>query len=229
MLRLILVVPLMAMLTLAGCAQNQAGTGTGGGSGQPQANRTGTGAAIGAASGAVLGAVLGGDKRGRGALIGAAAGGALGAGVGRAMDQQQKEFEQVLAAEQAANEVEIERVREDLLKLTLDSEVSFDFDSAMIKPSFEPTLEKLAEVLGKYEESDAVIVGHTDAVGSEDYNQRLSVRRAEAVETALIDRGVAAARLDAQGRGEYEPRDTNDTEAGRQLNRRVEIFVTPTA
>ena len=122
---------------------------------------------------------------------------------------------------------EVERVREDLLRITLSNEVSFDFDSAEIKPAFRPTLQRLAEVLIKYDRSRALIVGHTDSVGPEDYNLDLSLRRAEAVRDALVAYGVPPERLSVEGRGEAEPRASNATEAGRQLNRRVEILVSP--
>ncbi|MCL6607877.1 MAG: OmpA family protein [Geminicoccaceae bacterium] len=120
-------------------------------------------------------------------------------------------------------------MRDDLLKITLQNEILFDFARADIKPAFAPTLDKLAGVLRKYDRSFATVVGHTDSIGSEAYNQALSLRRAEAVVDALVARGVPAGRLSAAGRGESEPRADNATEAGRQLNRRVEIFVSPQA
>lgn len=185
-------------------------------------------AKIGAATGAVAGAVLGhqlDDSAGR--WVGAAAGALAGGAVGNYMDNQQQDFEAALAEERAAHEMEVERLRDDTLKLTLDSEVSFDFDRATIKPAFRPSLDKLARVIDKYERTVVHVVGHTDSVGRDDYNQRLSERRAESVADYLVATGVPAARLRTEGRGEREPRATNDTEAGRQLNRRVEIFVKP--
>jgi len=142
------------------------------------------------------------------------------------MDRQEDEFRAALEEEQRRSEIEIERVREDLLKLTFDSEVTFDFDSASIKPSFEDSLEKVSDVIAKYE-SKAEIVGHTDSTGSESYNQQLSERRALAVKVYLVEHGTDNYQLTSSGRGEMEPRSSNETEAGRQLNRRVEIFVTP--
>ncbi len=193
---------------------------------QQVGERTATGAAVGAVLGGVAGAIL--DKNDvRGVAVGAAVGAAVGGSIGYLMDQQQKEFEKALEAERAARTAEVERVRDDLLKITLSNEVSFDFDSAEIKPAFRPTLQRLAEVLIKYERSRARIVGHTDSIGPEDYNLELSLRRAEAVRQALIEYGVPPERLTAEGRGEAEPRADNATEAGRQLNRRVEIYVSP--
>ena len=195
--------------------------------GRPEVGqRTATGAAVGAVLGGVAGAIL--DKNDvRGVAVGAAVGAAVGGGIGYLMDRQQKAFEEALAAERARRVAEVERVREDLLRITLSNEVSFDFDSAEIKPAFRPTLERLAEVLIKYDRSRALVVGHTDSVGPEDYNLDLSLRRAEAVRDALVAYGVPPERLNVEGRGEAEPRASNATEAGRQLNRRVEILVSP--
>jgi outer membrane protein OmpA-like peptidoglycan-associated protein len=186
--------------------------------------RAKTGAAIGAVAGAVLGHQLDG---GSGKWVGAAVGALAGAGVGHYMDNQQQAFEQSLADEQAAHQLEIERLKDDTLKLTVDSEVSFDFNRAEIKPAFLGSLDKLAAVIVKYDRTVVHVVGHTDSIGSDAYNQDLSERRAQSVGDYLASRGVPSQRLRTEGRGEREPRATNATEAGRQLNRRVEIFVKP--
>lgn len=183
-----------------------------------------TGAAIGAVAGAVLGNQI---SKGTGAWVGAAVGALAGGAVGNYMDQQERAFEESLAAEQRANQLEIERLQDDTLKLSLDSEVSFDFDSSRIKSAFEPSLYKLADVLIKYNRTVVHIVGHTDSSGPDQYNLRLSEDRAESVAAVLRAKGVSADRVRTEGRGEREPRATNETEAGRQLNRRVEIFVKP--
>lgn len=215
-----LALPIAALLLLAGCAGSEERLGT--------YDKTVIGAATGAVMGGVAGAVL--DKKDRrGVPIGAAVGAAVGAGIGYLFDRQEEEFKGALAREQEAGRAEVERVREDLLKITLQNEVLFDFDRAEIKPAFAPTLDKLAAVLVKYDRSFATVVGHTDSIGSEAYNQALSERRAQAVVDALVARGVPAGRLSAAGRGESEPRADNASEAGRQLNRRVEILVTPQA
>ena len=120
-------------------------------------------------------------------------------------------------------------MRDDLLKLTMSNEISFDFGSATIKPAFKPTMHKLAEVLRKYDGNAITIIGHTDSVGGDSYNQTLSERRAVAVRNELTALGVPSGRIRAIGRGEFEPRGDNGTEAGRQLNRRVEIMVQSTA
>ena len=197
--------------------------------GTESVNRTAVGAAVGAVAGGLIGNRVDDDKRARGTAIGAVSGAAVGAGVGYLMDRQERELREQLAVERAANEVQVERVRDDLLKLTLANEVSFDFDSAAVKPAFRPTMQKLADVLGKYDRNQVTIVGHTDSTGSDSYNERLSLRRAESVMQELSGLGVPRSRMSALGRGESEPRATNATEAGRQLNRRVEILFQPTA
>jgi len=189
-------------------------------------------AGIGAGLGAVAGAIIGyqADHSGgalKGALIGGAAGGALGAGAGHYMDKQQAEFEQQLASERAANQIEVERLQNENLKITMNSEVSFDFNSSHLQPAFERSLDKVAGILKRYPRTSIQIIGHTDNVGSEAYNQQLSEKRAQAVGFALENRGVAPARILTSGRGESEPRMPNDSEAGRQLNRRVEMLIVP--
>jgi outer membrane protein OmpA-like peptidoglycan-associated protein len=186
--------------------------------------RAKTGAALGAVAGAVLGHQLDG---GSGRFVGAAVGALGGAAVGNYMDNQQRDFERSLADESAANQMAIERMRDDTLKLTLDSEVSFDFARADIKPAFRPSLDKIAALLVQYDRTVVHVVGHTDSIGSEASNQLLSERRAQSVGDYLGSRGVPLARIRTEGRGETEPRATNATEAGRQLNRRVEVFLKP--
>ena len=132
----------LGCMFLASCTTNPDGT--------QSVNKAAVGGALGAVAGGIIGNRL--DKKGSrtgGTIAGAVAGAAVGGGVGFLFDKQEREFEEALANEQAANEIEIERVRDDLLKLTLDSEVSFDFDSAAIKPSFQSSLTKLSNVLAK--------------------------------------------------------------------------------
>lgn len=187
--------------------------------------RAKTGAAVGAVVGGVAGHQVGDSSTGTvvGAVVGAIAGGV----VGDYMDKQQQEFERALEQERQQHAVEVERLKDDTLKLNLSSEVSFDFDSARIKPAFQPTLDKVADVLSKYDRTVVHVVGYTDSIGADAYNQQLSERRAESVASYLTSNGVAASRMRTEGRGEREPRDTNATEAGRQLNRRVEVFLKP--
>lgn len=189
-------------------------------------------AAAGAAVGAIAGAIIGHqqDRSGgalRGALIGAAAGGAIGAGVGAYMDKQQAEFERQLAAERQAHQIEVERLQNENLKITMNSEVSFDFNSSSVKPAFYRTLDKVSDIVARYNRTSIRVVGHTDSVGSSQYNQHLSLDRANAVAWYLEDRGVHPDRVSAEGRGESQPRASNENEAGRQLNRRVELLIVP--
>lgn len=183
------------------------------------------GAAIGAVAGAALGHSVENNKKG--VLIGAAVGALAGAGAGHYMDKQQQEMEAALAAERANHALEIQRLQNETLKIDIASEVSFDFGSAALKPAFTPTLQKVANILQRYPNTIIHVVGHTDSVGSESYNMTLSQQRAESVIGYFASHGVSRDRLVAAGRGESQPRATNDTEAGRQLNRRVEIYVKP--
>lgn len=194
--------------------------------------KTKEGAAVGALTGAALGAIIGynQDRSGgalTGALVGAAAGGAIGAGVGSYMDKQQAEFNERLAAEERANQIEVQRLKDQSLKITMNSEVSFDFDSAVIKPAFNVTLDKVADIVNRYTRTHIRIIGHTDNVGSAAYNQQLSLQRAQAVATYLEAKGVAPQRVATVGMGASQPRASNATAAGRQLNRRVEMLIIP--
>jgi len=113
--------------------------------------------------------------------------------------------------------------------VTFASGLLYDFDSDVIRSDAAQNLRSLASSLAKYPNTDLLIVGHTDAVGTSDYNQMLSQRRAAAAANYLASQGVSSARLQAVGRGETEPIATNDTEAGRQANRRVEIAIVANA
>ncbi len=130
-----------------------------------------------------------------------------------------------LAAVEAAS---IQR-EQDILAITLKSDFSFDFDSAVIKPGAEDEIARIAAVLIKYPQTNISIEGHTDSKGAEEYNMGLSKSRAEAVKASLIGRGLTSSRLQAIGFGESKPVATNDTEAGRQQNRRVRIVIVPIA
>ncbi len=217
-------IALVLALGLASCAT----TGTANNNNQ----KTKESAAVGALAGAALGAIIGyqGNHGGgalRGALVGAAAGGVLGAGVGSYMDKQQAEFDERLAAEQRAHEIEVQRLQDQSLKITMNSEVSFDFDSAVIKPAFNATLDKVADIVNRYTRTQIRIIGHTDNIGSAAYNQQLSLQRAQAVATYLESKGVSPQRLATVGMGASQPRASNATAAGRQLNRRVEMLIIP--
>jgi outer membrane protein OmpA-like peptidoglycan-associated protein len=192
-----------ALLLLAGCA-----------------TKAQTGAVIGASGGAVVGGVIGkvAGSTATGAIIGAVVGGAAGAVIGAQMDKQAKELEQNIEG------ATVERIGEGI-KVTFASGLMYDFDSDVVRPEAKTNLRALAASLEKYSGSELLILGHTDEVGTAEYNQALSQRRANSAATFLISSGVSGARMDARGLGETEPVGTNDTDAGRQTNRRVEVSI----
>lgn len=174
------------------------------------------GAVIGAAAGAGVGAAIG--KSAKGAIIGAVVGGAAGAVIGHQMDQQAKELEQNIPG------ATVTRVGEGIA-VSFASGLLYDFDSDAIKPTAAQNLKTLAASLGKYPNTDVLIVGHTDATGSDSYNMDLSERRATSAQRFLVGEGVVPTRLRATGRGETEPIASNDTESGMAQNRRVEVAI----
>lgn len=186
--------------------------------------RTKVGAGVGVVTGAVVGHLINDDA---GKYIGAAVGALAGGAVGNYMDRQQQAFERALAEEQRRYNLEIQRLQDGSIKLDIPSEVSFDFDSAAIKSAFVPSLDKVANILQEYNRTVIHIIGHTDSVGSETYNMNLSQRRAGSVAEFLTLRGISDQRLRTEGRGEWEPRASNATAPGRQLNRRVEMVIKP--
>ncbi len=186
-------------------------------------------AKIGAATGAVLGAVIGNQAGGTKTRVGGAvAGAAAGAAIGNYMDKQQAEMEQTLAAEQQKKEIELVRVKDDTIKLNLNSEVSFATNSADLNPGFYTSLDKVANVISEYQQTTVRVIGHTDSRGSDQHNQKLSEKRAESVSSYLALRGVEFGRITIEGRGEADPRAGNDSDLGRQQNRRVEILLKST-
>ncbi|HET9454102.1 MAG TPA: OmpA family protein [Gemmatimonadaceae bacterium] len=174
------------------------------------------GAAVGGAAGGVIGKHQGSTAKG--AIIGAVVGGTVGAVIGHQMDQQAKELEQNIPG------AIVERVGEGI-QVTFESGLLFDFDSDRVKPAAQANLKNLANSLSKYPNSSLLIVGHTDAKGSDDYNMSLSQRRASAAAQYLVSQGVEAGRLRTLGLGETEPKAANDTEANMALNRRVEVAI----
>jgi outer membrane protein OmpA-like peptidoglycan-associated protein len=183
-------------------------------------SRTVKGAVIGGAAGGVAGGVIG-KKAGNtavGIIIGAAIGGTAGALIGRRMDKQAEEMQRDLQG------ARIERVGEGIL-ITFDSGLLFDVNSFQLKPVTRNNLNKLAEVLNKYDDTDIVIQGHTDSTGSEDLNMTLSENRAKSVSNHLLLQGVASSRLITMGMGEGYPVADNETTTGRQANRRVEVAI----
>ena len=183
-------------------------------------NNTERGAAAGAGAGGAIGAIIGRQtgNTARGAIIGAVVGGAAGAVIGRRMDQQAREIEQSVPA------AEVERVGEGIA-VTFASGVLFPFDSDQVLPAGRENLRQLANSLRDYPETEVLIVGHTDSQGADDYNMRLSYRRAESARQFLAGQGINASRIRVEGRGEMEPVADNSTESGRSQNRRVEIAI----
>lgn len=178
------------------------------------------GGVIGAATGAAVGGVIGNQtgSTARGAVIGAVIGGAAGAIIGHQMDQKAKE---ITASVPGAT---VTRVGEGLV-VTFDSGILFDFNSDALKPAARSNLDNLAANLSSFGDSKLMLVGHTDSVGTAQYNQTLSEKRAMSVANYLVSKGVPSMRVASAGRGETEPVMSNDTDAGRGSNRRVEVAV----
>lgn len=204
-----------AVLGLTACAEMQNPD-------NPNRN-TQQGALVGAGIGAVLGAATGDsrDERARRAAIGAAVGGGLGAVGGAALDRQEAELRQ-----QMGSNVGIVNTGEQLI-VTLPQDLLFATDSTSLTGSMQADLRAVAASLNRYPDTTVNVIGHTDSTGAAAYNQDLSQRRAQAVASVLVNAGVSAARIRAIGRGEDQPVASNQTEQGRQLNRRVEIVITP--
>jgi outer membrane protein OmpA-like peptidoglycan-associated protein len=214
---------LAVAVALSGCAA--------GGPGFGQENRpftsTEAGVLIGAASGAVIGAVAYKKDRSRGAVIGAIGGGIAGGAVGAYMDKQKQDLEKALAQEIQAGQARIDKMPNDVLRITMTNQTAFDTDSSAVKSGFNSTMDKVADVVLRYGKTTLTVVGHTDNVGANDYNQKLSERRAHSVAEYLESKRVNGMRLALAGKGETQPIASNSNESGRQQNRRVEIYVEP--
>ncbi len=189
--------------------------------GEKKVSRTVLGAGGGTILGAVLGGLIGG---GTGRIVGAGIGGVAGGVVGYKMDQQIKELKE----QTAGSGVDVTEVDNgQAILVNLPDGVTFDVDSSTLKPQFRTTLDQIAQSLQSYPDSLIDVYGHTDSTGSDQYNQALSQRRAQTVADYLTMRGVSVSRVRSQGYGETMPVATNDTDAGRALNRRVEIKIVP--
>ncbi|MGY8776976.1 MAG: OmpA family protein [Longimicrobiales bacterium] len=193
------VLMLALVLTLSSCATNLR-----------------TGAVGGAAAGAVIGGIASGSARG--AIIGAVIGGAAGAAIGGVMDAQAEDLQDKLP------NARVERIGEGI-RVTFDSGILFDVGQSTLRTAARQNLRELAESLEDYEGTNVLVFGHTDSTGSMELNQSLSERRADAARTFLLGAGLENDRVSAVGRGEQDPVDTNETEAGRQANRRVLIAI----
>ena len=183
-------------------------------------NKAEKGAIIGAGAGGAAGAVIGHATGStvRGAIIGAVVGGAAGAVIGHQMDNQAKELAYDLPG------AVVQRVGEGIT-VTFPEGLLFGFDSDQINSAAQGNLRRFAASLQKYPNTRTLIVGHTDSEGSADYNIDLSNRRALSAANFITGEGVDRSRISTAGRGEGEPIATNTTDAGRQLNRRVEVAI----
>ena len=187
-------------------------------------NRTQRGALIGAAIGAAAG-LLSGDsavERRQRAMVGAGVGALAGGAVGAYQDRQEADLRRATAG----TGVDVTRDG-DVIKLNLPDGVTFDFGKAELKPQFYPALNNVASTLREYNQTIVEVSGHTDSIGSEAVNQRLSEQRAASVGNYLIGQGLQRERFEIVGMGKRYPVASNDTDAGRALNRRVEIRVLP--
>ena len=210
---------LIATLMLGGCP-----TYTGQTNDPNDPNRTRNNALIGAGIGAVAGLLSGGDatERRQRALVGVGVGGLAGGAIGAYQDRQEAE----LRRQTAGTGIEVSRDG-DVIKLNLPDGVTFDFGKYDLKPQFYPALNNVASTLQEYNQTIVEVTGHTDSVGSAEFNQRLSEQRANTVGNYLIGQGLVRERFEIVGMGKNYPIASNDTDAGRAQNRRVEIRVLP--
>jgi outer membrane protein OmpA-like peptidoglycan-associated protein len=219
------------MLLFSACQSSRTATNTprdlpsGNGAGERKTgmSKTAKGGVIGAGAGAVAGGVLGrviGGKSGTaaGAIIGATVGGATGAVIGRKMDKQAEELQRDM------KNARVERVGEGI-KVTFDAGILFDTNKADLRAASQSEIQRMAEVLKKYPDTNILVEGHTDNTGSDAINQPLSERRAQAVANYTMQQGVESARITTKGLGSTDPIADNTTAEGRQANRRVEIAI----
>jgi outer membrane protein OmpA-like peptidoglycan-associated protein len=175
--------------------------------------RTAIGAGGGAAVGAGVGALVGGKK---GALIGAGVGALTGGSVGLYLDKQAKELEKIAETKRTENGILV----------NMKNDILFEVDSADLKAEAVAQLVQVGDIVAKYADDKVAIEGHTDSSGGERYNEQLSLRRANAVKTVLVSRGVQESQITVAGLGESRPVADNGTAEGRGKNRRVELHIT---
>lgn len=178
------------------------------------------GGTIGAGAGGVAGGIIGHQygNTALGAIIGAAVGGTAGYLIGNEMDKRAEEMRKDM------KNAKIERVGEGI-KITFDSGLLFDVDKSDLRPQAKTNIESLARILNKYSDTNVLVEGDTDNSGSDDYNLKLSERRAQAVSNQLMGLGVPGSRISNVGLGESNPITSNDSDYGRQQNRRVEVAI----
>jgi len=177
------------------------------------------GVLIGAGAGGAVGAGVGkaAGNTALGAIIGATVGGVAGGIIGKKMDKQAEEISSIPGAE-------VKRVGEGI-NVTFDSGVLFDYDKSVVSQDAEKKLSDLSDILNKYPDTYVLVEGHTDATGTDAYNQSLSQRRAQAVAADLRTKKVVDSRIKTAWYGESQPKFPNDTEENRAKNRRVEFAI----
>ena len=212
-------ITIAAMSVLVGCSTTNPYTG------ERQTSKVAIGAGIGAVTGAAIGALAGGGsskERRKKALIGAGVGTVAGGGVGYYMDVQEAKLREQLQG----TGVSVTRVGDEII-LNMPGNVTFPSNSADVKSDFYDVLNSVTLVLKKYDKTVIEVAGHTDSRGTESYNHSLSERRASSVGQYLGSQGLQHMRLITVGYGELHPVADNNTDTGRQQNRRVELTLSP--
>jgi len=193
--------------------------------GPNQMQNTQQGALIGAGAGALLGAITNNDgtvrERNQAALIGAALGAGVGAGVGNSLDRQAEELRRALRSDVGVSN------NGNNLVVVLSQDLLFATNSTQVSGTSQNELRIVANSLNQYPNTTVNVIGHTDNVGDASFNQGLSERRAQAVASILRGGGVSGNRIRSIGAGENNPIASNLNASGRQMNRRVEIVITP--
>ncbi|MES2755087.1 MAG: OmpA family protein [Pseudomonadota bacterium] len=208
-------IALSAALALGACVTDPE-------TGERRISKTALGGIGGALGGYLLGDVIGGRNDRTEKLAGAGLGALAGAGIGAYMDRQERE----LRERTRGTDVSVIRQGDDLV-LRMPAGITFDYDRADILPQFKPTLDQVAAVLSENPQTLIDVYGHTDATGSDAYNQGLSERRAAQVANYLAFRQVDSRRVATRGFGESQPIADNATANGQATNRRVEIKIAP--
>lgn len=190
---------------------------------------TAAGAGIGAIAGAAIGAATAGGNRGKSAATGAVIGAAAGAVGGYIWSKKMEESRRKMEQASQGTGIDVTRTADNRLKLNIPADAGFDTNRSDIKPALARVLDRFAVTLNEHPVTSIAIIGHTDSTGPDTVNNPLSIARAQSTRDYLVRRGVAPNRISVDGRGEREPIASNDTEAGRAANRRVEIYIAEAA